>query len=92
MNESDWKQVFADWERSGLSQAEYCRQRQLSVTKFGYWRRRLSRKDESSGTFIELSGRTRGERLELELANGVVIRVPRGFERETLRKLLSVVQ
>lgn len=30
-----WQRLLADWERSGLSQAEFCRRRQLLITQAG---------------------------------------------------------
>jgi len=37
-----WAQHLHRWQQSGLSQAQYCRQQQLSVPAFGWWKRRLA--------------------------------------------------
>ena len=37
-----WQPIVADWVASGLSQAEYCRQRDIKVFNFRWWKRRLS--------------------------------------------------
>lgn len=44
-----WRQVVADWEGSGLSQAEFCRRRGLAAVTFAGWRRRLQPRDEVGG-------------------------------------------
>lgn len=42
-------------------------------------------------TFVEMSAVVRGEPLELVLPNGLAIRVPTGFDTETLERLLDVL-
>lgn len=37
-----WQPIIADWSASGLSQAEYCRQRDIDVGNFRWWKRQLS--------------------------------------------------
>ena len=36
-----WARHLQRWKQSGLSQTQYCRQQQLSVPAFGWWKRRL---------------------------------------------------
>ena len=36
-----WQKHLRAWSRSGLTQAEYCRQHQLSAPAFGWWKRQL---------------------------------------------------
>ena len=38
-----WQKHLARWAKSGLTQAEYCRRRELSAAAFGWWRRQLSK-------------------------------------------------
>ncbi len=40
----DWKAIFADWERSGLNQRNYCQKKKLVYSQFMYWRGRLKKK------------------------------------------------
>jgi len=37
-----WRPIVAEWSASGLSQAEFCRQRDINVVNFRWWKRRLS--------------------------------------------------
>ncbi len=63
-----WRGHLERWQRSGLSQAQYCRQQRLSVAAFGWWKGRLSRTRTSpepvstphpiegrGGSFVELT-------------------------------------
>jgi hypothetical protein len=36
-----WTRHLQRWKQSGLSQAQYCRQQQLSAPAFGWWKRQL---------------------------------------------------
>ena len=36
-----WKQRIHDWQHSGLSQTEWCKQHQLNHHQLGYWKRKL---------------------------------------------------
>lgn len=63
-----WRGHLQRWQRSGLSQAQYCRQQQLSAAAFGWWKGQLFRRRTSpepasaprpiggwSGSFVELT-------------------------------------
>ena len=39
-----WQKHLRAWSRSGLTQADYCRQHQLSAPAFGWWKRKLEGK------------------------------------------------
>ena len=36
-----WATELAVWERSGLTQAEFCRRRRIKAVSFGWWKRKL---------------------------------------------------
>ena len=36
-----WQRLLAAWEKSGLSQAEFCRRRKVKAVNFGWWKRKL---------------------------------------------------
>ena len=44
-----WRGILAEWSRSGLSQAEYCRRRDIPVGNFRWWKRQLSAETSSGG-------------------------------------------
>ena len=37
-----WGRWVEAWEKSGLSQAEFCRRRGIAAVNFGWWKRKLS--------------------------------------------------
>ena len=39
-----WQQHLQAWSQSGLTQADYCRQHELSRAAFGWWKRQLQGK------------------------------------------------
>jgi len=41
-----WQAQVSSWRRSGLSQAQFCRDHNLKVRDFGYWKRMLSRSSD----------------------------------------------
>ncbi len=45
--QSCWQQHITDWQVSGLSQTDYCKQHQLVYGTFIYWRHRLKKLDAS---------------------------------------------
>jgi hypothetical protein len=48
-----WRGHLAAWRTSGLSQAEYCRQRGLTQTDFSWWKRELARRTAAAApTFV----------------------------------------
>ena len=76
-SEAEWTSIIADFERSGLSQREFCESRELSLKTFGNWRRRLCL-GGGKGSFVELSPpAVSGWDVELDLGDGVVLRVRR---------------
>ena len=63
-----WLKHIQQWQQSHSTQCEYCRQRDLSVTAFRWWRRELVRKgidvsqaddsdrtDGESGSFVQVA-------------------------------------
>jgi len=52
----EWTGIVEQWSDSGLSGAEFCRRRELSVARFYSWRRRLGTAASSdSGAFVPLT-------------------------------------
>ena len=76
-SEAEWAVIMADFERSGLSRRAFCESRELSLKTFGNWRRRLCLSG-GKGSFVELAPpAVSGWDVELELGDGVVLRVRR---------------
>ena len=105
-----WNAILNDFRRSGLTQAEFCRRRDLSLHSF---RKRLyspppSRPDSSNlrtdapanPHFLPVtilpepapSTSASSSHLELVLTDGRRIAVAPGFDADTLRRLLAVLE
>lgn len=72
-----WREMLSRFEKSGLSRQVFCEQEGVGVSTFGNWQRRLRQKDAS--LFVEISpeaSRVTWD-MELDLGNGVVLRMRR---------------
>ena len=84
-----WAEKIAVWQNSGLSIAAWCRQNDENYHRFLYWRKRLQQGAKPCGHFVELTL----ESPALALAcNGVTLQIERGFDRDLLREVLSVLK
>jgi hypothetical protein len=105
-----WNALLNDFRRSGLTQAEFCRRRQISLHSFRkhLYQPRPSQPapgdDRSSASadphFLPVTIlpdpipplTSSSSHLELVLLNGRRIVVAAGFDPETLRRLIAVVE
>ena len=55
-----WARHLQRWSQSGLSQTQYCRQQQLSIAAFGWWKRRLATAP-TPGRRAATRGKVRGQ-------------------------------
>ena len=90
----EWYQLVNEFERSGLSGAEFCRRHNLATSTFFHHRRKyagISVKAERSSDFISIS---KSEQVESTQAV-ITVATPGGYEiklnKETEKELLSVV-
>jgi hypothetical protein len=84
-------------ERSGLSVAAFAAQEGIEAQRVYRWRQRfLSGRSRSSPVFIEVTPPVAkggsGERYEVVLTTGVVVRVPVEFEAGVLRRLVAALE
>ena len=49
-----WQQHFEDYERSCLTQKQYCQKHGLALSTFSYWKKKLTQKDKKSPQFYPL--------------------------------------
>jgi hypothetical protein len=94
-----WAGMLRDWERSGLSQAAFCRGRGIHYVTFSWWKRRLGQNTRGQarlghGQFIEvpLAAPCSPPMYEVVLTSGRVLRVPERFEAGAVSRLLAVVE
>jgi hypothetical protein len=93
-------QLVAEFESGGLSRAEFCRQRKLSVNTLDRYRRRQRQFEQEGdeGRWIAVRvGRPSqaaapGSGLALALAGGMRIEIAREFDAPALKQLLAVLE
>lgn len=77
-----WQRHMEAWGRSGLTQARYCREHELSLASFGYWRRRLRTSPQTKPNGSALVPIVVGEVttpaavIEVRLPNGLSVHLP----------------
>jgi hypothetical protein len=92
----DWKQQVQTWKLSGLSQARFCKNNNLTYHRFVYWRGKFdgatpasSTKQDPSG-FAAVSVRPDANwGLTLSLPNGLVVRGICAENLSVVRQLLD---
>ncbi len=87
-SEAEWREIFARYEKSGLSELAFCRRSKIARKTFRAWRRRLAapprRPAKPRAAFVEWAppfvpraaegSSQAGSAFELELPGGVVLR------------------
>jgi len=87
--QQEWTDKIATWKVSGQSMAAWCRQNDESYDRFVYWRRRLEPGPQRQGRFVALTVQPAALLLS---CNGMTLHIERGFDRELLRDVLSVLR
>jgi transposase len=97
--EAHWRRQLRKQKASGLSVREFCQQAGLAESAFYYWRREIERRDrEGNGVgkpafvAVEVRTPTQASAIEVTLTSGHVVRVRGGFDADTLRQLLAVLE
>ena len=92
-----WEEHLRQWQASGLSQTGYCRTHGLSDKSFVYWKKRIA----AAGVTVSLVEVPRfppmpvqpsNQPPRLMVGNRYGIEIARGFDEETLDRLLRVLE
>ena len=93
-----WRIVIGRWRRSGRSVRAFCRAEGISEPRFYWWRRRLEQTDLHKPAFLPVHV-VRDDpdppptpTIEVVLANGRSLRVTPGFDPQTLRALVEILE
>lgn len=89
-----WQTHVESYQRSGLSQREYCRQQGISYWSFNSWKRRLETKNTDLQEIpkeIVHSLSPAEEQIELIVEDRIKISIPDGFSEKTLKNILQVL-
>jgi hypothetical protein len=91
-------QVAAEYEASGLSREEFCKQQDMPLKTLAryvtrHWKQRADDKEAQRWVAVEVAGhRVGGSELAVLLSSGRRIEVKRGFDAGTLRQLVVVLE
>jgi transposase-like protein len=93
-----WRDVLRQWHRSGQTIRAFCDEYGLSEPSFYGWKRTIAERDQRHGAaepaFVPVRVTPAAEAAALEVVAGPerVVRVPTGFDADTLRRLLAVLE
>jgi len=92
-----WKGQIADWVKAETTQAGYCRQNNLNLSTFGYWKRKFT--TPSPAGFIELRMKEEIPHvsdsvspIKLLMGDNLAIEVPDRFNPDLLTSLVLVLR
>ncbi len=87
-----WQRNIQDWKESGNSQAGYCREHNLNIKTFTYWRRKLSQRLTTVSLVQVAPLSNTSAHIKLIINDGFSIEVEDGFRPDTLKQLVHVVR
>jgi hypothetical protein len=94
-----WRGVVGRWQRSGQTIRSFCDAHGLSEQCFYAWRRTIAERDQRQAAdipdFVPVRVAATAAARALEVVAGPserVVRVPAGFDADTLRRLLAVLE
>ena len=96
-----WSQHIERWKHSGLTQTAYCRQHELKLHRFVYWRKKYHRPEPSPISLVQVqlppvgaeAMATASHRpLRLVVSSRHCVEVERDFDPVALRQLLHVLE
>jgi len=105
--EAYWRRKLRQWKKSGLAKSAFSRREGLAPSVLAWWDREIRRRDQGrqrtnrrerlpqSPSFlpVQVIDPPRGPDAALEVVRGAhVVRVRPGFDPETLRRVLAVLE
>jgi len=92
-SKKQWQKILFAQPTSGLSISQYCKNKNINISNFYAWRKKLSGKDSPKPGFLRLNKPSFPtlRDLRIETPNGYKIEV-NGFDESTLQKVLGVVK
>ena len=89
-----WRAHIEQWAETGLSQKEYCRQKNLRPNRFTYWKIKFSKKNQPM-ELVQVPlpiHHLRPAGLKLNIGQGLQVEIPDGFKKETLEQVLLALK
>ena len=92
---AEWREIFEAWRGSGKTRSEFCRERNIPVSTFDYWKRNLKDKRGSASGFVHVplsvkgGGKTANMRIVID--DHYSVELHSGFERSDLIMVLCAI-
>jgi len=92
-----WEDHIQAWQKTDLSQSEYCRKNRLVPHRFWYWRKRIEQPSAKGITFVPLpispnrTGQT-APVTSITTPNGYRIEFTDGFNPAVVRQLMYTIR
>ena len=86
-----WQRHIEQWSQSGLSQATYCRERNLKIKSFTYFKSRLKKNMPVQFVQVPVEPVQLPSFLKLKIGSSFQIDIPDGFSQNTLTQVLQVL-
>ena len=81
-----WQDRITGWQESGISQSQFCRENNLSLATFCYWKKRLV--EQTDNKFIQVPiFSQKSEQVKLIIPGGIKII----FKKNTELKIISTI-
>jgi transposase len=93
----EWAKRVERWKRSGLTAAVFAQREGLNAGTLFWWSSKLGRAQRTPRPVVEVvvvpsMAAVRTTALAVEVRDGVRVRVPAGFDEDTLRRLLRLLE
>lgn len=91
----NWKILIEEQEKSGLSQASFCKQKNISVAQFGYYRalHKPRQREKMLGSFasVKINQSSSEKEIRLNLPNGFQCAFSSGVDAAQIKKLVEAL-
>ncbi len=85
---AQWQNHVKQWSTSGKSQAEYCRQHNLSIRLFGYYKRKFLKTKDSGLVELKSKKYRASAFIELVTPDGIMIRFREDIAPANFRNIM----
>lgn len=96
-----WQKHIDEYEKSGLSQVDYCQAHKIPLSTFGYWKRKLNQGVKAKPVFYPIAIPPDHSRYDSENATGLVLHlkngrfsleIENGFSTSTLSRVINTLE
>jgi hypothetical protein len=94
LTRNDWRQLIQEWEKSGLAQTTFCRERDLVLHQFTYYRHVFLKERPSQSPLMPVrvnSTQAPSSHFILHLQNGMKLSIPSAYDESSLIQLLKTI-